>query len=91
MLPPAPMRPPRQGGEDGEGGEDGGGGVTGGGLAGARPAKRARKQKEYVPGVGTANYAFLITLYMVRCVKGTGYRVEGLELVRGGCGGRGCG
>ena len=28
-----------------------------------RPRKRAKKKQEYVPGVGTANYAFLIILY----------------------------
>ncbi|BDA43201.1 probable crossover junction endonuclease MUS81 [Coccomyxa sp. Obi] len=28
-----------------------------------RPKKKARKQKEYIPGVGTAAYAFLITLF----------------------------
>jgi hypothetical protein len=31
----------------------------------ARPAKRARKAKPYVPQVGTANYAFLVLLYVV--------------------------
>lgn len=30
-----------------------------------RPKKKARKQKEYIPGVGTAGYAFLITLFQV--------------------------
>ncbi len=31
----------------------------------ARPKKKARKHKEYIPGVGTAAYAFLITLFKV--------------------------
>ena len=31
-----------------------------------RPMKRARKPKEYIPQVGSANYAFLITLLQVR-------------------------
>lgn len=35
-----------------------------GGRAGPK-VKRARAPKEYVPNVGTANYAFLIVLYMV--------------------------
>jgi hypothetical protein len=30
-----------------------------------RPKKKPRKKQEYVPGVGTANYAFLILLYQV--------------------------
>lgn len=30
-----------------------------------RPKKKVRKQKEYIPGVGTAGYAFLITLFQV--------------------------
>lgn len=32
-----------------------------------RPKKRARKAKEYIPSVGSANYAFLIILLKVRC------------------------
>ena len=31
-----------------------------------RPKKRARKAKEYIPSVGSANYAFLIILLKVR-------------------------
>ena len=31
-----------------------------------RPRKKARIAKEYVPGVGTANYAFIIILYQVQ-------------------------
>ena len=30
-----------------------------------RPKKKPRKKQDYVPGVGTANYAFLILLYQV--------------------------
>ena len=30
-----------------------------------RPRKKPRKKQEYVPGVGTANYAFIIVLYQV--------------------------
>ena len=30
-----------------------------------RPRKKLRKKQEYVPGVGTANYAFIIVLYQV--------------------------
>lgn len=32
---------------------------------GQRPAKRARKVKPYLPNVGTANYAYLVVLYLV--------------------------
>ena len=34
--------------------------------AGERPKKRAKKQKEYFPSVGSANYAFLIILLKVQ-------------------------
>lgn len=47
---------------------------------GAAPAKRARAtaaKKEYMPRAGTANYAFMVTLYLVssalRCSGGEGF------------------
>ena len=38
-------------------------------TGGHQPRKRQKKQvkKEYIPGVGTANYAFMIALFQVRC------------------------
>ena len=30
-----------------------------------RPRKKPKKKQEYMPGVGTANYAFIIVLYQV--------------------------
>lgn len=31
-----------------------------------QPKKRTKKQKEYIPGLGTANYAFMIVLYIAQ-------------------------
>ena len=60
IMPSGNVYEMRSGVSDAAGGDESGG---------HQPKKRQRKQakKEYIPGVGTANYAFMIALFQVCC------------------------